>query len=603
MAPEEKIFHGSLDDIESIDVDSPISNEQTKTCAHFHHAFTEAAKNSEEKVHPTAARVYRFLGSLSSFSPNYDDPTQPYGPMMQWDEKRSVIVSDLHSDDFPAIRALAGKTNEHALKARLLDILWLKEHNHIDCKKAVFAYLDSAAELDTEDNFTYAADQYKRAFQLAKILGWKQEPYLKSEAQLLNAIQRLEEKDTTFRTFKLLLIALEFFCGEQKDLAGIAKNIGERAYNAGEFRKAREYWSLESEFLPKGAAETKEAALRAAETYVDEAKKREGDSFFAAATLLKDGIEALRRSCADPDRIKRLKRQLGEYQEKSLDELQVFEQKSDISDAVKAARDHVSKLGFPEAVVRLALGVDLIDLEQLRKSVIERIKKFPLSHLFGSTMMDEKGRTRIESQGFDLRAADNETQIEGKMFEQYGRYNANERATCFIRPAQEQIYNEHHPQFIDLRSLVVDNPFVPPGHESIFLRGLHAGFCGDFLVASHLLVPQIENSIRYVLESAGHDVSNLMSDGTQPVKILGPLFDHEGMKEIFGEALRFELRGLLIEKMGCDFRNRIAHGFATEWDCYSPAAVNIWWIVLRLCIAPILNCQQEIEPLGKESDE
>jgi len=121
------------------------------------------------------------------------------------------------------------------------------------------------------------------------------------------------------------------------------------------------------------------------------------------------------------------------------------------------------------------------------------------------------------------------------------------------------------------------------------LRGIHAGFHGDFLVAAHLLVPQVENSIRHVLAGNGVDVSNLMSDGTQPVKILGPLFGLAETTAIFGESICFELRGLLIEKMGCDFRNHVAHGFVSEADCYGDASVNLWWIVLRLCLIPILN--------------
>ena len=106
------------------------------------------------------------------------------------------------------------------------------------------------------------------------------------------------------------------------------------------------------------------------------------------------------------------------------------------------------------------------------------------------------------------------------------------------------------------------------------------------------MVPQIENSIRYALESNDVDVPNLMSDGTQPVKILGPLFDLQETTQIFGESLVFELRGLLIEKRGADFRNRIAHGFVSEAECYGAAPVILWWIVLRLCLIPVLQSQQ-----------
>jgi hypothetical protein len=57
------------------------------------------------------------------------------------------------------------------------------------------------------------------------------------------------------------------------------------------------------------------------------------------------------------------------------------------------------------------------------------------------------------------------------------------------------------------------------------------------------------------------------------------------MERLFGAAYRFELRGHLNEKSGYDFRNRLAHGLATDAECfYSAAPVNLWWLALRLCL-------------------
>ena len=79
---------------------------------------------------------------------------------------------------------------------------------------------------------------------------------------------------------------------------------------------------------------------------------------------------------------------------------------------------------------------------------------------------------------------------------------------------------------------------------------------------------------------------------TQRVKLLGPLFDIPETKEIFGENLCFELRGLLIEKRGYNFRNQLAHGFLTEAHCYSDATINIWWLTIRTCIWMLLSDDQ-----------
>jgi hypothetical protein len=50
---------------------------------------------------------------------------------------------------------------------------------------------------------------------------------------------------------------------------------------------------------------------------------------------------------------------------------------------------------------------------------------------------------------------------------------------------------------------VEDKPFVPAGRELIFARALHFGLEGDFAVATSLLVPQVENSLRQLLANSG----------------------------------------------------------------------------------------------------
>ena len=76
-------------------------------------------------------------------------------------------------------------------------------------------------------------------------------------------------------------------------------------------------------------------------------------------------------------------------------------------------------------------------------------------------------------------------------------------AIGLIVPALEQINLDHHISPNDLVEIVTNSPFIPPDRQNIFLRGLYHGFILDFMVASSLLVPQIENSLRYVLQQHG----------------------------------------------------------------------------------------------------
>jgi hypothetical protein len=382
-------------------------------------------------------------------------------------------------------------------------------------------------------------------------------------------------------------------------IAPIAADRAQKANKEGDYRCARHYWEVAANFYKwaKNPEAEKTARLVAAETHVSESEQRAqgaGASAMSAAWFLQNGIEALRQAGAPRERIDELRSRLTKHQADSLKEMKTVSTEIDISKPVEAAREHVKNSDFNEALFKFAFGQKLSKPKEVRESVLKLAKDYPMSHLFQTSVMDDKGRITVKKEGLlNLKGEEFEQALEAEMFSHEVQTHWSIRVSGYIEPARLQIFNDHHPTFRDLIFVILNNPFIPPGHEEIFLRGLHAGFHGDFLVASHLLVPQIENSLRHVLESHGVDVSNLMSDGTQPVKVLGAIFSMKETEEIFGEALCFELRGCLIEKTGFDFRNRIAHGFVSEAECYSVASETIWWLVLRICLTPIIQAITE----------
>lgn len=594
------VFRGNVNSINEIDVDAPIREAVDNVCAYYTQPYGRAAKASEEAGDVESCHVYSFLNVLSSFHPDYVDPASPYRPMWTSNDQRILVPGDLQEDDYPAVRALAEKTADAALRARLYDVLWIGERNHKDCREAIESYVESAHLLDTEENWVRSVTQIGRAVQLASKLGRKSDPFQIASEALVKAIRRDVKNDTTFRTCQLLNVANAYGCGDFAELASIANILGARASEAKEFRKARHYWRVEISFLRRSQQDDKEARVREAETYIQEVEDFEEvgiPSYMQMSSTLKKGIEALRQAGECKERIAGLRRKLTEYQERARRELQTFEHGFDISEEVEASIKHVSGHTLKDALLRFAFGIEIIDVDKLEAELLKLVNEHPLAYMFDGDQMDAQGRTQTRISGLIgmENANKDNNEFEQHMFAHAVQCHWSVRCSAFIDPIRNTINNEHHPSLDELVTLVAHNPFIPPGHENIFLRGIHAGFNEDFLLAAHLLVPQIENSIRYVLESAGVDISNLDSDMTQPVKLLGALFDIPETKEIFGENLCFELRGLLIEKRGYNFRNELAHGFLSEAHCYSDAAVNIWWLTIRTCIWMLLSDTQRSE--------
>jgi hypothetical protein len=98
----------------------------------------------------------------------------------------------------------------------------------------------------------------------------------------------------------------------------------------------------------------------------------------------------------------------------------------------------------------------------------------------------------------------------------------------------------------------------------------------------HLLVPQIENSIRYVLNQNGVFTTTLRN-GIQKEKDINDLLPSVEVKDVLGEDLVFDLRGILIERFGHNLRNESAHGLMPEGAFYDASSVYLWWLLLHIC--------------------
>ncbi|MFM6844762.1 MAG: DUF4209 domain-containing protein, partial [Dolichospermum sp.] len=178
---------------------------------------------------------------------------------------------------------------------------------------------------------------------------------------------------------------------------------------------------------------------------------------------------------------------------------------------------------------------------------------------------------------------------------------------AFIEPARYQIFSEHILQKAednriketDLIPLVSNNPFVPPGREKLFAKGLYAGLIGDFITSTHILIPQIENSVRYLLLKRGVITSGIdnKNNGIQQEDNLNSTLypsKYPKITSIFDEDTLLDIRGLLIEHSGSNLRNKMAHGLISDDDFSSSIFSYLWWLVLRLCFGIGILVPQEI---------
>jgi hypothetical protein len=248
----------------------------------------------------------------------------------------------------------------------------------------------------------------------------------------------------------------------------------------------------------------------------------------------------------------------------------------------KAAAALIRGRTFEEALTRFVHISQPTNIKQVRTSLEEQSKNFIADKIFGSVALDSSGKTTGYIAPGGIEDA-KKTEARKKIVLHLRSITWPLAVTWKIEPARLAILEEHGIRLSSLVGLVANNPFIPHGHEGIYLRGIQAGFFGDWLVAMHLLVPQIEASIRHVIQRRGKITSTLEADGTQKERDLNQLLCMPEVEEIFGEDVTFELRGILIERFGHNMRNELAHGLMPEGSFFQPIAVYLWWLVVYLC--------------------
>ena len=170
-------------------------------------------------------------------------------------------------------------------------------------------------------------------------------------------------------------------------------------------------------------------------------------------------------------------------------------------------------------------------------------------------------------------------------------------ARSTLYPMRAIINAQHGITAEKLLPILLESPFVPPGYEHVFAQGFYRWFGADLIAAASILIPQLENSLRYILKNAGEDVSTMKNDATQEDRSIQALFDQmrPEIVAILGEPLTYEIENLFLFRGGPSVRHGIAHGLFSTGHFYSDDTNYACWFILHLCFLPLLSHWKEVE--------
>ncbi len=577
----------SKDDLNNACWQNVVNSSERKDCFSYGSAFWKKSQEAQKAGNLRDQEVFAILAAVTSAAIK----------LKSTEEFFADTFKNLTDEQLDFLAEIAPEISDPELQARVADILWVRRRDYRMAQLAIPAYLESAKILESPDQWTYCVDRIERALRLARKIGYQNEVVF---AHIEEVLDRYQGEDPLWLSAKLMELLQENRFGDPAKYATLSEKAANLAKTHCDWRRARTLWHIKAKWHRIEQDFTKEfaASMSAAETYVKEAEsalQRTPPSYMVAADFLQRAVEAFRRigGVDAKARAEDVHKLLLQYQEETRNEMMTISQKVDISELVEIARNYVRGKDFQEALFSLALLVTPTDISQLRQEVQKQAHDFVASHLISAVKMNEMGKVVARRPGSILSSDPEEAEaaIHFEMCRQAIYYH-NLRVQAYIEPARYQINLEHNVRLNDILAIVSHSPFVPPKREYLYAKGLYAGLTGDFFTSTHILIPQIENSVRYIMWRRGIITSGLDHRGIQNEHNLNSTLYRSEITSIFDENTLFDLKCLLVDHAGSNLRNRMAHGLINDGGFMSGVMAYTWWLTLKLCCLPISIHQQ-----------
>jgi len=550
----------------------------------------QKAREARDANDPKTEELFRLLGDICSLHLRLESPEQPFGPMMTSQQGRTAIPEDFDDDQVKFLNDVVRDVTDADLRARIGDVLWFLRRDYKIGEVAVSAYLESAVALEDPERWVATYDRIARALQLATLLGRNAQSYQLVVRHIEDVLARCNGEDPLFLSARMMGLLQDCRTGDSARYAALSEKLALKGERERDWDRARTYWETKAQWhrIAKEEVEQRAAKVRAAETYVQQSEAHlsgNPPSYSLASTFLQKAIEAFRRVGDSEHRIQELHSKLLEYQKKSVSELRHFSHDIDITDTVAKAIESVKDKSVLDAMLSLATIVKPLNNESLRSQAEENRKRYVLQNLFTKIYVNAFGRVIARH------PIDDDEALRADMCSLATQFQSM-HVQAIIEPARRQVVSDHSVRVGDFAVMLSDHRLIPAGREMIVARGLHAGLNGDFVVSTHLLVPQLEESVRYLLAQTGVIASSLDDTGVQEeIDLNRTLCSSKFAKplaEILGTDIVFEMRTLLVERFGANLRNDMAHGLVDHDSFYSPSTRYLWWLALHLYSFPVL---------------
>lgn len=109
---------------------------------------------------------------------------------------------------------------------------------------------------------------------------------------------------------------------------------------------------------------------------------------------------------------------------------------------------------------------------------------------------------------------------------------------------------------------ICETEYMDKTQKEIIAVGINRFFENDYVSALHVLVPQFESYFRTFFEWGGFPTTSLKNNGLQHEQNFNDFLRQDFVRESLDENLLFMIEFVMVEQLGKNLRNNIAHGLS-----------------------------------------
>ncbi|QOY54004.1 DUF4209 domain-containing protein [Candidatus Sulfurimonas marisnigri] len=587
----------TVDDFVNSDCQKIINNIVGDSYSEYWSILSKKARERIDNGELKSGKILWIIADACSMMLNPNSKNEPFKPfaIMYQTNSRSAIVDDFTEDEIDFFENILEFCSDYRIKSRFADILWLKKSpkniQHIEI--AIENYQQFSLAYDN------ILDDSKSAWERAiKLSLWTKKSLELISNNLLAQFEKVDFADGYYLSYiEELLLLSQVDKRHYEEIIDKLELFANKFKTNKDFHRARSYfescknWTDDIDKLNKFIIEI-------AELYVLEAKSV---NTLASGHFYENAIKEYRKVAGKHrekydininDRIDEIHQEMNKSNLLSLDYMQPMDLgEVNLTELTNYSIKEVSDKNFEEALYRFANIYSSKDVNKLHKEATKSTEKFSISKLFGATHFASDGRVISKRAGMDFldkESKDYEDSIFHEMVQSYD-LEIDLITKASIIPAFQQLLFEHRITKDDLYSLCSTSSIIPAYRTVFWIEGLYFGFENNFIVSTHLLIPQIEHLVRVKMKEKGIKTSTISTDGIETENGLSTLLDNEKITEVLDETILFEFKALLTEQIGKNFRNNVAHGLCEVNTLRSIHAIYFWWLCLKLVLNNVPN--------------